>query len=368
MSVGIDFAAGQGDNYDSCVIYAVDMNTAKPIFLYKSNQILIRDFVVMIKHLFKWIKSEIPDSVIILAPEVDGVGLAVIPELYQDPIIEPMLFRTLEYVDKKLAMPDLKAYSKKLDENTTIRYGVGMKKTWVDKQTMRMYLTNELMMLLANKYPYAFDFRDCFTEMKTLTINVTKTNRNRIEAKPPFHDDVIAAMLHAYSLLFYEKYREALYKWHKFHVDLMKFNEIPIAVQVIETKEDIETRVRSGINVEGSVSWKIINRINPLTMAPYEALEVTRIKDGIPVILTDEEVLDEYYNNPKLRHAMDNLKVYGYKDIQDSMKNSMYGVSKIDNVMGPDSTGNWVVTNRYGVELSDNRYAFAQQKKKDLLW
>jgi len=283
--------------------------------MFKSNTILVPDFTTLIRSLFRFLTKELPTNKFILMPEIDGIGLTQMPTLIRDEVIEKMIFRRMVHYDTKFNNPELLAYSKKISDDVYIRYGATM------KRGKRDYLTKELMNLLAERYPYAFDFKDCYSEMATLTMS---NRTQRIEAAMPFHDDVIMAMLHAYSLMFDAEYKAAVEIYHKFYVDLLKMEIMPIGVSMAEETREYEEDNK----VEGTVEWVVRKEWHPVLEEEYEVLEVYKVLDGRRQKLMDEAVQNECMFNSKLLQVYRNLKRPNYLKLANMAKRKQTSVVK----------------------------------------
>jgi len=295
IGIGIDIANGVGG--DSSVLYAIDLETASPLFMYRSNTIHVPDFALFITKLFKSIHEEIPDTRILLNIERDGPGLTLMPMLKSDPIIEPMLYATKRFIDPKIDNVFIKAYTKPGNTHDTIfEYGTYMRK-------VRNELFNNILFMLVERYPMAFDFRDAYDEVRSL---IRTKGKGKIEAAPGFHDDIVVALLHAYSLIFRDEYRESLNKYFNFTVDFRKIVDMPITSHISTYTES--TFYSNFSDVEGTVSFEVKVYVDKNDGKPYDYIEVFIVINGQRVKMSDEDSRKESLKNRELFEAMKTLR------------------------------------------------------------
>ena len=296
IGVGIDIAYGNAGLSDSSVMYAIDLRTGVPIFMFKSNELQLLDFAVLIMDFFTWMKKDIPDTRFILLPETDGVGQSLLQILRRDKIIEPMIFVQRRLWDKR---EELRTYKSTTKPGNTVdsyyQYGTNMKE-------VRKWLTNDLLFTLVEKYPQAFDFRDCFIELNTL-----ERKREKIQAKPGFHDDVIIACLHAYSLIFKDEYRIALDTINSLIIDFRYIEDSPINAYIDAYHEAKEFTANN--NRDGDISYTMDVARDVVTGEAYDVLHLYKIIDGERVEITDsKEIMKEAIKNADLFTAIGNMR------------------------------------------------------------
>lgn len=308
MNIGIDISNGTSN--DSSVMVAVDLETARPVFVYKNNQLNALDFSILIIDITKYLLSLNPDMVLTLNVENDGPGQAVIPILRKDAVVEKHLFRLQSFIDKYKGYV-VKATTKKINNDVEIIYGTGMRK-W------RNQLTNVLLFDLVDKYPYAFQWDEGYNELTTL-IRKAGASDGKIQAASGFHDDCIMATLHAYSPIFLDEFVKNLETFFSFVIDYRKIESMSLESHIVSHDYD-----ENNNDVEGKVIYKIITKKDPVTHQEYDILKMTKIINGIKVELTDDEIAEEIENNVDIKYQPDirNMRIRKY-DIKALVPNSM---------------------------------------------
>lgn len=282
ISIGVDIALGTSGDYT--VMRCIDLETAKPVFLYRENTLNAFDFGILIVDFLRYLKKIHPDLLIVVNPESDGPGQVIIPMLTKEKDIEPMIYRSLEYYNKQMKNVLIKATTKHIDSNSYIKYGTAM-------TAHRSTLTNVLLFDLVDKYPYIFNNEDAFKELTTLK----RKTSGKIEHANGFHDDIVMATLHASALIFLPKFRESLERFFHFKVDFRKIESLPLDSHIVSYSQ------LEGYNdIEGKLSWDIITKIDPQTKLEYDELVMTKITNGRQVKLSMEEIQEELRTNEKL--------------------------------------------------------------------
>lgn len=301
ICIGMDFA--NGDLGDSTSFTACDLTNGRRLFDFDDNQIDNPDCVILIKALVKYMISVKPDLRLILNPEIDGPGRAIIiPELKKDPVVEKYLFRALYETNKELSEPVIKSVSYSFDTKHMVEYGSSMRKH-------RDVLFNSLLFELVDKYPYAFEDQKSSDELKTLVRNKSR----KILAKSGFHDDKICSTLHAYSPLFVDKYLDGLQRFFDIHVSSYDLEADPLMSTVFNLRDD-----EGGLN--GKLSWKIKHHMDENNQE-YDTIEVFKIVDGNRIKLSYEQYMEESKDNQELKEALDSLK---YRRISTLNMNTNY--------------------------------------------
>ena len=301
ICIGMDFA--NGDLGDSTSFTGCDLTNGRRLFDFDDNQIDNPDSVILIKAFVKYIVSIKPDVKLVLNPEVDGPGRAIIiPELKKDPVIEKYLFRALYETNKELNEPIIKSVSYSFDTKHMVEYGTSMRK-------YRDILFNSLLFELVDKYPFAFEDQKTSDELKTLIRNKSK----KILAKSGFHDDKICSTLHAYSPLFIDKYLDGLERFFNIHVSSYDLEADPLMSTVFNLRDDTG-------GVEGKITWKIHHHLDE-NRVPYDTIEVFKYSAGTKFKLTHEQYKLEAENNDELKEALNSLR---YKRIDSVIGDSNY--------------------------------------------
>lgn len=269
ISIGMDIAYGNGENADSSVLFAVDMETATPVFVYKTNHEYVDTFSHITIKLTKFLKSINPDLNIILVPETDGPGQVAIPILTRDPFVKSCLFRK-RYISTE-SNPVLKSTTKVVSKDIVTEYGITQRKH-------RDYLVNKLLFELVDKYPYTMGNTDLVLEIGTLY----KKTTGKIEHKPGFHDDMVMASLLAYSVIFNPSFRREIERDFGFLVD---FTKIETSSLYSTVKDEV---VKDHTAVDGEFTYEVI----PVRKNGYEWDEIRAfvVERGIRRELTTEEV------------------------------------------------------------------------------
>ena len=304
IGIGIDIALGTTNDYT--VISAIDLETAEPLFIYRNNTLTGYDFALLAISFFKEMRKRNPNHLIIINPEIDGPGQIVIPMLVSDPIVEPMIFRSVKFYNKYFTNGTVKATTKHLNADCYIQYGTSMQK-W------RTHLYDTLLFLLVDKYPYAFDYSEAFNELTTLM----RKPGGRIDHKPGFHDDVVVATLHAYSLIFVNEFRSDVEKNFKFVVDFAKIESIPLSSHISTYEKATKNQ-----KIEGKLEWKIVTKRDRNGQL-YDELYMTKIEDGRLKVLTQEEIAKVLKTNPDIANdgKIKNMRLRSY-DVNQIIQNS----------------------------------------------
>lgn len=284
ISIGVDIALGTTGDYS--VMKCVDLENAKPVFLYRDNKLNAFDYGILIREFVRHLRRLNPDMLICLNVESDGPGQVLIPMLAKEKDIEPLLYRSLEYYNKDMKNTMIKATTKHLDSNCYVRYGTSMRK-------FRGDLTNILLFDLVDKYPYVFNNSDTFSELTTLK----RKQSGKIEHSNGFHDDILMATLHACAPIFMPKFRENLERYFKFIIDFRKIESIPLDSHIV-SYNDIE----KNNNVEGKMEWKIIKKVDKQTGLEYDELVIEKIVNGRKIKLTTDEIQSELLTNEELKN------------------------------------------------------------------
>lgn len=295
LHIGIDIAAG--NSQDSSVMFGIDLETAKPIFAFKNNTILVHDFAFLVGQFVRHLKELHPNLKIIISPESDGgVGQTFIPILAKDPFVEPMIFRVLKFYNKAVMNTMVKSTTKSIDSDKYVQYGTSMRASFGGisggKETHRNWLTTTLLTQLIERHPYAICWRDAFLEVTTLV----KTAKGRIQAAVGEHDDCIIAVLHAYAPIFDPFYRENLERFWNFVVDFNKIKYDPIGSSIIA-----EQQIKEHNDVEGKVEFTMVTRRNAYG-DEWDEITVTKVINGVRITLSEEEGMNEILHHPEHSH------------------------------------------------------------------
>lgn len=290
LGLGIDMGHGQRNDYTT--IYGIDLETGEPRFTFKNNNILMVDFISFFQILVRLILKYNPDIKMVIIFEVDGPGQDALPSFIRDPIIEPYLFRYILPIDPKKRDYAIKSYSRPISDDMVLYYGA------LPMRTIRDYLFNELLMNVVQNYPRMFSCIEMYEEVVTLGRNT----KGKVAAKPGAHDDMVAAGLHALSMLFYPKYRESLDKYFEFMVDYNKMKPDPIGTKSIFYEEE-----KTYVDTEGELSFTV-NKMRDEFGEPYETITVYKVINGIRTEVDSKEYMKEVENNRDLFLAIKNLK------------------------------------------------------------
>lgn len=289
MNIGIDISNGTSN--DSSVMIAVDLETARPLFSYKNNQLNALDFSILLIDFVKYLKRINPNLKLTLNVENDGPGQTVIPILRKDKEIEQHLFRLQSFIDKYKGY-QVKATTKKINNDVEVIYGTGMRK-W------RKALTDVLLFDLVDKYPYAFQWEEAYNELTTL-IRKSGASDGKILAAAGFHDDIVMATLHAYSPIFLEEFVINLERYFDFVIDYRKIESMSLDSHIISHEFS-----ESNNNIEGKIDYKIITKKDPMTGQEYDELKMTKVINGVKVELTTDEIAEEMEMNNELKYKDD---------------------------------------------------------------
>lgn len=284
ISIGIDIALGTSGDYS--VMKAIDLETAKPVFLYRDNKLNAFDFGILLREFTRHLRSINPDLLIVNNPESDGPGQVIIPMLTKEKDVEKTIYRSLEFYNKQMRNVLIKATTKHIDSNSYVKYGTAM-------ATHRQTLTNVLLFDLVDKYPYVFNDIDAFRELTTLK----RKNSGKIEHANGFHDDIIMATLHACAPIFLPKWRGNLEKYFGFIVDFSKIESMPLDSHIISYDE-----LKEHNNVEGKLTWNIVTKYDKTTNSEYDVLVMTKVINGKKIKLSNDEIQEELLNNTALQN------------------------------------------------------------------
>ena len=272
ISIGVDIALGTSGDYS--VMRCVDLETARPVFMYRDNKLNAFDFGILIREFLRHLRKINERMMIVCNIESDGPGQVLIPMLSKEKDIEPMLYRSLEFYNKQMKNTLIKATTKHLDSNSYIKYGTAMSK-W------RGDLTNILLFDIVDKYPYIFNNNESFSELTTLK----RKRTGKIEHDNGFHDDIIMATLHACSPIFLPKFRENLERFFKFIVDFRKIESIPLDSHIVSYSD-----LKEHNDIEGRIDWNIVKKVDKLTGIEYDELFMTKVTNGRKVVLNQDEI------------------------------------------------------------------------------
>lgn len=272
ISIGVDIALGTSGDYS--VMRCVDLETARPVFMYRDNKLNAFDFGILIREFLRHLRKINERMMIVCNIESDGPGQVLIPMLSKEKDIEPMLYRSLEFYNKQMKNTLIKATTKHLDSNSYIKYGTAMSK-W------RGDLTNILLFDIVDKYPYIFNNNESFSELTTLK----RKRTGKIEHDNGFHDDIIMATLHACSPIFLPKFRENLERFFKFIVDFRKIESIPLDSHIVSYSD-----LKEHNDIEGRIDWNIVKKVDKLTGIEYDELFMTKVINGRKVVLNQDEI------------------------------------------------------------------------------
>lgn len=318
ISIGIDIGLGTSGDYS--VMRCFDLETAKPVFLYRENVLNAFDFGILVREFLRYLRKTNPNMIIVCNPESDGPGQVIIPMLTKEKDIEPMIYRSLEYYNKQMKNVLIKATTKHVDSNCYIKYGTAMT-TW------RSTLTNVLLFDLVDKYPYVFNTDEAFRELTTLK----RKTSGKIEHGSGFHDDIIMASLHGLAPIFLPKFREMLEKYFGFVVDFKKIESMPLDSHIVSYSE-----LKGYNDIEGKLTWNIVTKIDKETGLEYDELIMTKIVNGVKKTLNSEEMQEELRTNEELQNDprinMMRLRTYDLSRQRLQEEHVSESISSIDNL------------------------------------
>lgn len=291
LSVGIDLAYGQGS--DSSVMKAIDLETGRKVFMFKSNTNTLTQFNIIIIEFFHWLKKVAPNTKPILVIEQNGPGMSSIPDLRSDPYIESIMFNVLEFYDKDKKNPALKHTNKVLSDTQYVEYGINQKK-------YRQWLTSDLSFTLVDSYPFAFTYKEVFGELLTLVRKPT----GKIEHKSGAHDDIFMSTLLAYAPLFEPKLRENLYRDFGFIVDFSKIPASPIMSTIVVHQNDDNDITTAE---EGSFKYNIVRKSDG--KEEWDELTGYIVSHGERVMLDEITIMEEIRARGIRDPNVDNMRI-----------------------------------------------------------
>lgn len=220
LSIGIDTATGV--NSENSAIYALDLNTGKPVFTYMSNTIDVPDFSVLIRSLVKYIKSKNRNINIIVNVERDGVGQPLVKLLTKDSTVVGLLAYTVN-----AAKSDEYKYSEKTTkDNRTAVYGLRTK-------GRRDGMFDNLKKALET-YPYMLASEILTSQISTLIIK-----NNKIQHATGCCDDMVFAAMNALAPIFEDDVREQLFLNYTYRINYSNYTKMPMRSTVSFIDEEI---------------------------------------------------------------------------------------------------------------------------------
>ena len=291
MVWGIDVSSGGGDY---SVVYAIEMDTLEVKFMYRTNNLIVTDFAIIVIDLIRYCKSVNPNMTLVVNPEQNGPGLTLIPLMIKEKDIEPHLFRTIEYYDSKRGIQVVKGWHRAFSSDAYLNYGSNMKKKTNEGVPLRDLLFETHMFEIVDKYPYAVTTADCVSELITLHRAGGKIT-GKIEAKSGFHDDVIVAALHALNVVLSEYNRAMLIKFFNYTVNVSNIKNMAINSHVDTFKEDRE----SG-DLDDKVDWEIRDAyvsLGSAGVAAYQTIHIFKYFNNIRTEITDAASRSDILNN-----------------------------------------------------------------------
>lgn len=318
IGIGGDIANGNSGTSDSSVLFAIDLLTGMPIFIFNSNNLFVIDMSRFIKRFMHYLKDIAPHTKVILNIENNGPGQTLLPMLYEDEYVESCLFRCNYPMNNYRRNQAISTTTRMLSPDEYVEYGTDMKK-W------RPILTEDVLFNLVEKYPQAFDFKQVFHELSTLYNAKSKNtidNKKSIKAKPGCHDDNIMAVLHAYSMIFIPTFKTALEKTFNVFVDFRNIKAIPLT-QVLNEYE-VNDRFN---NIEGRLEWRVVTSKDPDTGGILDRLFATKIINGQKKELTSEEIFEESLTNDDLKEALEKLRKPSIAESLEASRNAKLGVN-----------------------------------------
>lgn len=354
MGFGIDVSAGGGDY---SVIYAYDMRTLRPAFLYKVNNLVVTDFAIVSIDIMRYVKHINPGMTLCVNPEQNGPGLSYIPILTKERDIEPHIFRHLRNYDSRVSDETMKPWHRRFSKDSYIEYGSNMKKNMDNGRSLRNVMFEDMLFEIMDKYPYILGIPDLASEIFTLHRKSGKID-GKIEAKSGFHDDITCACLHGVSMILIEEHRRMLSRFFNYTVDLSFIDNMAISSHIdnfesldmyhnLDNKIDIEVRDMYGV---GGIH--------------YQVLKLFKYVNNIRTEIKDQDEKNKLYReNEEVKEALANTKkltLNEFKTIENhNMKEALNSV-RSNPYIGRQGADNGANVNR-NVNL-DNRTSSYQYK------
>ncbi|MGL5718540.1 MAG: hypothetical protein ACRCX2_36385 [Paraclostridium sp.] len=327
MAWGIDSSSGGGDY---SVVYAIDLHTLKPVFIYKTNNLVITDFAIIVMDLMRYVKELNPTMTFVVNPEQNGPGLSLIPLLLKEKDLEPHVFRTVEYYDSRKSSDVIRGWHRQFSSDVYFNYGTNMKKRTTDGRSMRDLMFETILFEVMDKYPYALSNADAMSEVLTLHRKSGKID-GKIEAKSGFHDDVVCAALHCLAVPLYEYNRQMLMRFWNYTVDTSRIVNMAINSH-IDNLNDSDT----AFNLSNKFDYEIRD-MQLVTGAEYQILKIFKYVDGVRMEIRDPEERDKaIQSDEKLREVNMGLKRLTHSDVKTYMtheKTSPKGKVNMNNML-----------------------------------
>ena len=197
LVIGIDVAYGGGLNSDSTALVFVDAIEARVVATLAFNDIDTNSQKVFIC----WLVENVLNAQAIrsvLAIERNSPGISMLDDLMILPQVQPYLMR-YPVTGYRLSNPLAKVDFEYKDKNGLVKkymYGYTTNSDTRDKLI-------KIIQQLVIKHTNAIAARDLAAEIKTMVYVKTKT-KERAEAAPGKHDDLVMACAHAYHCIFNE--------------------------------------------------------------------------------------------------------------------------------------------------------------------
>lgn len=334
---GVDVAAGGGDY---SVIYACDMTTLKPVFMYKVNNLTAIDFGIVAIDIARYcIHVRGKEKLFVINPEQNGPGLTFVPMLMKEPDIEPAVFRHLRNYDSRVSNETMKPWHRQFSKDTFIDYGSNMKKKMDNGRNLRDVLFEDTLFELMDKYPYFLATPDLASEVLTLHRKGGKID-GRIEAKSGFHDDILCSALHCAGTVLLEENRRMLTRFYKYQVDNSKIINMAINSH-IDTFDELNIQS----DLDRTFEYEIID-IKCVNNISYQIMKVFRYKDNIRVEVKDKLERDNIIKtNQDILNAFNNMKHLSVKDFQILEKNRVQTLN-LQNNKNTSNTQHAILENR----------------------
>lgn len=197
LVIGIDVAYGGGLNSDSTALVFVDAIEARVVATLAFNDVDTNSQKVFIC----WLVENVLNAQAIrsvLAIERNSPGISMLDDLMILPQVQPYLMR-YPVTGYRLSNPLAKVDFEYRDKNGLVKkymYGYTTNSDTRDKLI-------KIIQQLVIKHTNAIAARDLAAEIKTMVYVKTKT-KERAEAAPGKHDDLVMACAHAYHCIFNE--------------------------------------------------------------------------------------------------------------------------------------------------------------------
>lgn len=346
---GVDVAAGGGDY---SVIYACDMTTLRPVFMYKVNNLTAIDFAIVSIDIARYcVHVRGQDKLFVINPEQNGPGLTFIPMLMKERDIEPMIFRHLRNYDSRVSNETMKPWHRQFSKDTFIDYGSNMKKKTDNGRGLRDVLFEDILFELMDKYPYFLATPDLASEVLTLYRKGGKID-GRIEARPGCHDDLVCSALHCVSTVLLEENRRMLGRFYSYQVDTSKISNMAINSHV-NTFEELNMYADLDKQVDYEV--KDINCVGGIS---YQIMKIFKYVNNVRVEVKDKEEKDKLIKStPEALEAYSNMKHLSVKDYQTLEKNRIDNLKLSNNFNYNKTNMNTTAENR------TNSYSYRQANK-----